>query len=109
MNGKRYTATGAPIMNLHGVRCGCLPERSEEKKEIKQRVKHYTLPTLCARYLCNGNASVCWECECGSVCEYGKMYMLRLRKQEEKAGRAWISYEAAVKNIVQPKRKPQQW
>lgn len=32
MNGKRYTATGAPIMNLHGVRCGCLPERSEEKK-----------------------------------------------------------------------------
>lgn len=59
MNGKRYTATGAPIMNLRGVRCGCLPERSEEKNEIKQRVKHYTLLTLRNRYLCSGEESKC--------------------------------------------------
>lgn len=109
MNGRRYTAHGSPILNLHGVRCGCLPERADTQDDIRQRVRKYTLLTLRNRYLCSGEESKCWACDCRNVCEYGKMYMMRLHEQEEKAGRAWISYEAAVENIAKPRRKCQQW
>lgn len=109
MNGKRYTGNGTPILNLHGIREGRLPERGEDKNDVKQRVKWYSLHTLRARYLCKGEKSVCWACECSNVCEYGKMYMQRLHEQEENAGREWVDYDTAARNVRPPKQKFQQW